>query len=90
MRLAYVRWRDAVMETHDSSSDETKAASTELEEIGWLLDENEDAILIGMERPRTGMQQGRARLHIPRPNIKELRVVELAKAFPSKTTVWRS
>lgn len=89
MRLCYIKWRDAVMESDDASHAST-AASVELEEVGWLLDENADAVLIGMEHPREGYQVGRGRLHVPRRNIVEMRVVDFGKAFPRKSVVWQS
>jgi hypothetical protein len=88
-RVAYVRWRDAVMEDADSDSIAI-AKPCELEEVGWLLDENKDAILIGLERQPDGIRAGRARLHIPRANIIELRVMDFNRAFPKRSVVWQA
>ena len=90
MRLALVTWVDAVQEQGEGT--EAKAQPCTLQEVGWLMDENEQAILIGMENHMVakGAVPGRFRLHIPRANIKELRVVEAGKAFPAKSVVWRS
>lgn len=89
MRLALVTWVDAVTDTTDGG--ELKAKPCLLQEVGFLVDENEDAVMIAMENHETkDVAPGRFKLHIPRRNIRELRVVDLAKAFPGKTVVWRS
>ena len=90
MRLALVTWVDAVTDATDGG--ELKAKPCLLQEVGFLVDENEDAILITMENHEAakGVAPGRFKLHIPRRNIKELRVVDMAKAFPGKSIVWRS
>lgn len=85
MTLCYVRWRDAVSEEADHSGTEAVARLCELEEIGWLLDENEEALLIGMENDQQGVvRPGRWRLHIPKMMIVERKDVQLDKAFPPK------
>ena len=90
MRLALVTWVDAVTDASDGG--ELKAKPCLLQEVGFLVDENEEAILIAMENHEAtkGVAPGRFKLHIPRRNIKELRIVELNKAFPVKNVVWRS
>jgi hypothetical protein len=86
MKLAYVRWKDAVTEeASDGAPHSTQARLVELQEIGFLLDENEEAVEIGMEiHEDVEVQPGRWRLHIPRVSIQEMRVVELDKAFPRR------
>lgn len=86
MNLAYVRWKDAVAEeAGESPAHPTQAKLVELHEVGFLLDENEEAVVIGMElHDDPAIRPGRWRLHIPRVSIQEMRVVELEKAFPNK------
>jgi hypothetical protein len=81
MKLAYIRWKDAVSEEaagyHDNA---TEAQLVELHEIGFLLDENDEAVVIGMEYSNDQtVRPGRWRLHIPRVSIQEMRVWELEK-----------
>ena len=83
MKLAYIRWKDAVAEEATNSDPKTpQARLVELQEIGFLLDENEEAVVIGMEiNDDAEVRPGRWRLHIPKVSIQEMRVVELDKAF---------
>ena len=83
MKLAYIRWKDAVAEEATNYDPKTpQARLVELQEIGFLLDENEEAVVIGMEfHEDADVRPGRWRLHIPRVSIQEMRVVELDKAF---------
>jgi len=79
MKVAYVRWKDAVAEeAADGPHGPPQAKLAELQEIGFLLDENEEAVSIGMEVTEDSeVRPGRWRLHIPRVSIQEMRVVEL-------------
>ena len=83
MKLAYIRWKDAVAEeAGDAGTKNPQAQLVELQEIGFLLDENEEAVVIGMEIHNDAeVRPGRWRLHIPKVSIQEMRVVELDKAF---------
>ena len=83
MKLAYIRWKDAVAEeATDTGAKTPQARLVELEEIGFLLDENDEAVVIGMEiHDDAEVRPGRWRLHIPKVSIQEMRVVELDKAF---------
>jgi hypothetical protein len=83
MKLAYIRWKDAVTEEASGASPvPTQAHLVELQEVGFLLDENDEAVVIGMELTNeVDVAPGRWRLHIPRVSIQEMRVVELEKAF---------
>ena len=83
MKLAYIRWKDAVAEeAADAASKNPQARLVELQEIGFLLDENEEAVVIGMEiHNDSEVRPGRWRLHIPKVSIQEMRVVDLDKAF---------
>jgi hypothetical protein len=86
MKLAYIRWKDAVAEeAADGLSHPPIAELVELQEVGFLLDENDEAVQIGMEMGADpGVRPGRWRLHIPRVSIMEMRVVELEKLLPPK------
>jgi len=85
MNLAYVRWKDAVAEEATGDDHTAQAKLVELQEIGFLLDENEEAVVIGMEvTDDLAIRPGRWRLHIPRVSIQEMRVIDLEKAFPKK------
>ena len=86
MRLAFIRWKDAVAEEASGAGNvPTQAQLVELQEIGFLLDENEEAVVIGMELTEDpAVSPGRWRLHIPRVSIQEMRTVELEKVFPKR------
>jgi hypothetical protein len=86
VKLAYIRWKDAVSEEASAAgSNPAHAALVELHEVGFLLGESGEAVVIGMEfNQDENVQPGRWRLHIPRVAIQEMRVVELEKAFPVK------
>jgi hypothetical protein len=86
MKLAYIRWKDAVAEeAADGLSHPSHAQLVELQEVGFLLDENDEAVEIGMEvSDATDFRPGRWRLHIPRVSIEEMHIVELDKLLPKK------
>jgi hypothetical protein len=86
MKLAYIRWKDAVTEEASSAAPHpTQARLVELQEVGFLLDENDEAVVIGMElNDDVDVSPGRWRLHIPRVSIQEMRVAELDKAFAGR------
>jgi len=83
MKLAYIKWKDAVTEEASGATPHpAQAQLVELQEVGFLLDENDEAVVIGMELTEdVAVSPGRWRLHIPRVSIQEMRVVELDKAF---------
>lgn len=86
-KLCYIRWLDAV--TEEAGEDSKAIASLcELEEVGWLLDETEEAILISMETESHSLEEmkpGRWRLHIPKSGILEMHTREFGKIFNKKT-----
>ncbi len=86
MKLAYIRWKDAVSEEASAAgSNPPHATLVELHEVGFLLGENDEAVVIGMEFNQDAeVQPGRWRLHIPRVSIQEMRVVDLEKAFSKR------
>lgn len=86
MNIAYVVWEDAMVDPGESEGTPTARIVT-LHEVGFLLDENENAILIGMEyHEEDDILPGRWHLHIPKTAIKTLRVMEVGKAFPKRST----
>jgi hypothetical protein len=86
MKLAYIRWKDAVAEeASDSAPRPSQAKLVELQEIGFLLDENEEAVEIGMELTEDDeVRPGRWRLHIPRVSIQEMRIIDLDRVSPKR------
>jgi hypothetical protein len=86
MKLAYIRWKDAVAEeAAEAGPHPAHARLVELQEVGFLLDENDEAVVIGMELSQDlDVQPGRWRLHIPKVSIQEMRLVELDKAFSKR------
>ena len=81
MKLAYIRWKDAVSEeAGDYHNQPALPQLVELHEVGFLLDENDEAVVIGMEYSSDQeVRPGRWRLHIPRVSIQEMRVWEMDK-----------
>ena len=50
MKVAYIRWKDAVAEeASDAAGHAVQAKLVELQEVGFLLDGNDEAVEIGME-----------------------------------------
>jgi hypothetical protein len=86
MKLVYIRWKDAVAEeAADGTAHPPQAELVELQEVGFLLDENDEAVQIGMEiGDDPNVRPGRWRLHIPRVSILEMRVAEIDKLFPKR------
>ena len=82
MTLTFLRWRDAcAVEAADTPRPATPELS-ELCEVGFLLAENDEAVLIGMEHQADDTRPGRWRLNVPKVSIIERRDMELEKAFP--------
>jgi len=80
MILTYIRWRDASY--HDASdSPKPIVELAEMVEVGLLIAETEEAVMIGMEYSADGTHPGRWRATIPKVNIVERKDVDLAKAF---------
>jgi hypothetical protein len=86
MKVAYIRWKDAVAEeAADSPARPFEAKLVELQEIGFLLDENDEAVEIGMElTDDPDVRPGRWRLHIPRVSIQEMRILDLDRLLPKR------
>lgn len=81
--VTFIRWFDACQK-EAADAGEAIPEVTELVEVGFLLAETDEAVLIGMEQESEGAQPGRWRLNIPKVNIRERRDVPLAKAFGVK------
>jgi hypothetical protein len=80
MKLAYIRWRDAVADEADNEPlGEQRLA--ELHEVGFYLGETADAVSIAMEHQEGAVHPGRWRLHVPKSQIVEMHVVEFKRAF---------
>ena len=82
MTVTFIRWHDACSV---EAADVGRAAIPELSElceVGFLLAEDEQAVLIGMEHQVDDTRPGRWRLNIPTASIIERRDMELDKAFP--------
>ena len=86
VKLCYIRWKDAVSEEAAGPVPRpAHAGLVELQEVGFLLDETDEAVVIGMEiNQDTEVQPGRWRLHIPKVSIQEIRTVDVEKAFPKR------
>ncbi len=84
MIVTYLRWRDAMSEEAAEPATKTRACLVELQEIGFLLHETDEAVCIGMELDGDGgdCMAGRWRLHVPKVNIIARRDMSLEKAFP--------
>jgi len=84
MTVTYIRWADACAK---EAADAPAAIPelSELAEVGFLLAEDDNSVLIGMEMDLDGTHPGRWRLNIPKVNIKERRDVLLSKAFGTST-----
>lgn len=82
MIVCYIRWKDACAK-EAADAPEAIPELAELCEVGFLLAETDDAVLIGMEQS-SDSHPGRWRLNIPKVNILERRDVPLMKAFGLK------
>jgi hypothetical protein len=85
MTVTFVRWKDACsVEAAELTIRPAVAELSELCEVGFLLAENDEALLIGMESQAEDTHPGRWRLNIPKSSIIERRDTELEKAFPAR------
>lgn len=74
--LTYIRWRDASSQ-EGANNEPLKPELVDLEEIGFLLAENDEAVLISMEHCPALTHGPRYRLNIPKINILERRDLDL-------------
>lgn len=82
MIITYIKWKDAL--SHEAAGMEPGIAIPELailNEVGFLLAENEDVVCIGMEMNEGQVMPGRWRLNIPKYAIIERRDVNFTKMF---------
>lgn len=78
MTIAYVLWKDAsIEEASEPGTPVHDDPLVTLEEIGWLVGESPESVSLAMELD--GGEAGRNRLHIPKVNILEMRVMEFGK-----------
>jgi hypothetical protein len=85
MTLTYIRWKDACsVDATDAAPRPPVPELSELCEIGFLLAEDDHAVLIGMEHQADDTSPGRWRLNIPKVSILERRDASLDKAFPMR------
>jgi len=90
MKLAWVSWRDA---SHGLNEwDKERMTLSSLEEIGFILKEDEDSITLGMEHnvSEPDAKDARLWLTIPRSGIIEMRTRELDQAFPARRRAKKS
>ena len=73
--IAYVVWRDACTEEAREGGEIASHPLCELYEVGFLVAEGPESITLAMELDEDGEEAGRWRLHIPRVNIKTLKIV---------------
>lgn len=94
MTLAYIKWKDACAEeANDTSPRPPKAQLAVVYSAGFLLDENDEAVQLGMEYGSDEVVPGRYRISIPRVQILEMhtvQVVKLKKKPPKKTNAKKS
>lgn len=72
--ICYVKWLDACMGIDDTPLQDIQRV--ELEEVGWLLHEDKDTIVVGMEHE---IDSPRLWLCIPKVNVLEIRRVPWEK-----------
>jgi hypothetical protein len=78
--LTYIKWRDASY--HDASdSPKPVVELAEMVEVGLLIAETDEAVMIGMEYSADGTHPGRWRATIPKVNIVDRKDVSLLQAF---------
>ena len=82
MIVTYIRWMDACSEeATDPNTPISDSPLVELREVGWLINESDDAVSVGLEI-ESDDAPSRFRIHIPKCNIVERRDMEVDKAFP--------
>jgi hypothetical protein len=83
MKVSYIRWRDACqVEASGTGVVPAKPELSELTTVGFLLAEDDDAVLLGMELQNDNTHPGRWRFNIPKSSIVERRDADIDDAFP--------
>jgi hypothetical protein len=79
MTLTYIRWRDA---SHGlSECDPKNMGLSDLKEIGWLVQEDDESVTLSMEYEEESDER-RLWLTVPKSGIVERRDVEFERVFP--------
>jgi hypothetical protein len=82
MTLCFLRWRDAcAVEASDATPRPPTPELAELCEVGFLLGETDDVVLIGMEISGEDTHPGRWRLNVPKNSIIERRDYQVGRGF---------
>jgi len=82
MILTLIRWRDALsVEAADLDHRPTTPELAELITTGFLLAEDDEAVLVGMEMQSGDVRPGRWRFNIPKSGITFRRDHEIGKDF---------
>ena len=76
MKIAFIRWTDALAEEADDEALSEHRLAV-LEEVGFYLGESADAVSIAMEHQEGAVRPGRWRLHIPKVNIISMQVFDV-------------
>ena len=85
MTVTYIRWQDACsVEAMASEEYPAKPELSELITTGFLLAEDDHAVLVGMELQADDTAPGRYRFNIPKVAIIERRDMVVEKAFPAR------
>lgn len=82
MTITHIIWRDAAYSNGDAVSLSAIGGLTELQEVGFLVAENDEAVTLSMESGLTGCN--RCFLTVPKVNIVSRVDTTLAKAFRLK------
>jgi hypothetical protein len=80
MTIIYLKWRDAIHSMNEHAITELGGLA-ELHEIGFLIKETPDSIVIGTEC-QDAATNVRMWLTVPKVNIVEIKRTTLARAFP--------
>jgi hypothetical protein len=85
MTVSFVRWKDACsVEANSADPIAPVPQLSELCEIGFLLAENDEALLIGMEYQEDDTEPGRWRFNIPKVGIVERHDFDISKLVAKK------
>jgi len=81
MTVTYIKWRDATHGIAEAAPADMGLA--ELEEIGWLVREDDESVSISMEY-QVEANTTRLWLTVPKANILERKDRDLDKVFPRR------
>jgi hypothetical protein len=81
MTITYLKWRDASY--NGDERDESEMTLVDLQEVGWLVREDNESITLSMEH-QDGATARRLWLSVPKVNVIERRDVDLDRAFPAR------